>query len=77
MDLNKIEFPNPPIYYIVLRELNQAQPTSYGYINSDQVLATSAEHIQQFTNFNLWKTELATYGITVALNEEGNWYNVE
>ena len=77
MDLNKIEFPNPPIYYIVLRELNQAQPTSYGYINSDQVLATSAEHIQQFTDFNLWKDELYSYGITVALDEDNNWYKVE
>jgi hypothetical protein len=77
MTLNKIEFPELPIYYIILRELDQTTPTSYGYINSDQVLATSAEHIQQFTDFNLWKTELATYGITVALNEEGNWYKVE
>jgi len=77
MSNNKIEFPHPPVYYIVKRVLNQTIPTAYDFLKSDQVLATDAEHVQQFESFTNWQTELATYGITVDLDSDGIWYNVE
>lgn len=77
MNINKIEFPNPPVYYILRRSLSQPQPTDYNFLKTDQVLATTAKYIQPFEDFNLWKIELATYGITVQLNSDGKWYKIE
>jgi hypothetical protein len=73
---NKIEFPNPPVYYIVMLDLNQTTPTTYGFLKSDEVLAADVniENIKQFTNFESWKLELATYGIVVELDNNGNWF---
>ena len=71
---NKIEFPHPPVYYIVRRSLSQTSPTDYNFLNTDQVLSTTADYIDQFTDFDSWKVELATYGIVVELDSNGKWF---
>ena len=76
MNNNKIEFPKPPVYYIVKRDLNQSFPDAYDFLKSEEVLAVNVklENIKKFTDFDSWKVELETYGILVELDDDGNWF---
>jgi len=79
MNYEKISFPEVLTYYICTDENGQLMPNKYGSVTPTSVMSVNVplEQILKFTDFNLWKTELAMYNITVALDEDNNWYKIE
>ena len=75
MDNIKIEFPEVETYYIGCLLLNQTTPTSYGSVKPNQCLEAipTAEYVESFIDFSLWRDKLLTLGVTVFLDADGNW----
>ena len=79
MNYEKISFPEVLTYYICTDVNSQLINNKFGSVSPTNVMSVNIpiEQIQQYTDFNLWKTELAMYNITVALDENNNWYKIE
>ena len=79
MNYDKIIYPEFLTYYICTDANGQLINDKFGSVSTNEIMAVNIpiEQILQYTDFNLWKTELAMYNITVALDENNNWYKIE
>ena len=79
MPKHKLEFPSEATYFIMKKTVLTDNPEAYSIVMPNQCMASNHAKLKTYVGidkFKQWQKALSKGGVFVALDENGEWYDI-